>query len=252
MKVLKINNLKRTPFLLVFFLLSCNQSSKTSDNTKLVTNEAQSINEYDFEKFQANFKPKSLLNIKELFEEFNNHYLAKDGSLIEVPQNFKEKYLKNLNTDNLYYGFITKLPNNSVLLTFLKHYGAENAINGEVIDTTFFVSRVYSDIGEYQSSFRCFGSNLTGELPTYNMKSTFELENDKLIITNYEYSIGKSYSEAKPIPNCDSIYQADLMMTKYYLKYTTNEIVLISKSRRNVKVVEYYRNPLPVILKPVD
>lgn len=232
--------------------MSCNQNSKTTDNTKIVTNDTHSSNDYNFEDFLVNFKPKTINNLKELGEEFNNHYLAKDGSLIEVPQNYKENYLKNFNTDNLYYGFITKLPNKSLILTFLKHYGAENVADGQVIDTTFFVSLVFSDSGKLQSSFRSFGSNLTGEPPTYNMTSTFEYENDKLIITNYEYSTGRSYSEARPLPGSDSIYQADLTLTKYYLNYTTNKIVLINKSKSIAKVVESYRNPLPVYLRAVE
>lgn len=239
-------------YVLVLFLIGCNQDSKTTNNTKIATNDIGSSSEDDFASFQANFKPKELENLKELSEEFNNHYLANDGSLIEVSKTFKEKFLKDLNTENLYYGFITKITNKSLILTFLKHYGAENVIDGEVIDTTFFVSIVYSGSGEYQCSFRTFGSNLSGEPPTYNMRSTFEHENDKLIITNYEYSIGTSYSEAMPLPGSDSIYQADLTMTKYYLNYATNKIVAINKSKSKVKVVESNRNPLPVYLRPVD
>ena len=245
-------NLTSILTVLMFLLISCDQNSKTTGNTKIVINETHSSNNNNFESFQANFKPKELDNLKELSEEFNNHYLAKDGSLIEVSQIYKENYLKNLNTENLYYGFITKLPNKSVILTFLKHYGAENVTDGVVIDTTFFISFVFSDSGKFQSSFRSFGSNLTGEPPTYNMTSTFEHENDKLIITNYEYSTGRSYSEAMLLPGSDSVYQADLLMTEYFLNYSTNKIVLINKSRSAAKVVETQRNPLPIFLRPVN
>ena len=239
-------------FAIVFFLISCNQNPKTVDNKELVTNETKINDDDSFESFKTNFRPKALNVLNEFGKEFNNHYLAKDDSLIEVAQFYKENFLNNLNTENLYYGFKTKLPNKSVILTFLKHYGAENANDGEVIDTTFFVSVVFSESGKFQSIFRSFGSNLTGEPPTYNMTSTFGYENDKLIITNYEYSTGKSYSEAMPLPDSDSIYLADLTQTKYYLNYSTDEIVLINKSKSTAKVVESYRSPLPVYLRPID
>ena len=124
--------------------------------------------------------------------------------------------------------------------------------DGDVIDTTFFVSLVYSATGKFQSSFRSFGSNLTGEPPTYNMRSTFKQENDKLIITNYEYSTGRNYSDAMLINGSDSIYQADLLITKYYLNYSTNKIELVNMLKSTAKVVETHRNPLPVYLRPLN
>jgi hypothetical protein len=249
---MKNNNITSTLFLLVFFLISCNQNSKTVDKINTDVKDTNSKNNIDFEEFQANFKYKALENLNELGESFNNHFLANEDTLNEVSKIHKENYLKNLNTENIYYGFKTKLPNKSIILTFFKHFGAENAKDGLVIDTSFFVSLVFNESGKFQSHFRCFGSNLTGEPPTYNMSSTFKQENDKLIITNYEYSTGQSYAEVVPLPGSDSIYQADLTVTKFYLDYKTSNVILISKSRSTAKVVESYRNPLPVYLRPVD
>jgi hypothetical protein len=237
---------------MVFFLISCNQNSRTADNTKVASSESFSSKDAIFERFQANFEQIAHDNLNELGLKFNNYYLAKDNNLVEVSQIYKESFLKNLNHEYIYYGFKTELPNKSIILTFLKHYGAENVTLGEVIDTTFFVSHVYNSSGEFQSSFRSFGSNLAGEPPTYNMISTFDYDGDRLIITNKEYSTGKSYSEAKPLPGSDSIYLADLTTTKYYLDYSTNKVVLINKLKSKAKVVESYRNPLPVIFKPID
>lgn len=237
---------------LVFFLISCNQKQKNSENNKLVKYDSLSIGNKDFEDFQAHFRPISLEHFNELGDEFNNHFLANEDTLVEVSNAYKVNYLKNMNTENIYYGFKTKLPNKSVILTFYKHYGAENMSNEEVIDTTFFSSLVFSESGKPLSSFRSFGSNLTGIPPTYNMTSTFEYENNRLIFTNYEYSTGKSYSEAQPLSGSDSIYMADLTLSKYCLDFTTNKIDLINLLKRKVKVVETCRNPLPTYLKPVD
>jgi hypothetical protein len=235
----------------LFALINCNQTSKKNDD-KVAQKETLSYIDSNFESFKTKFKPLALDNLKELDEKFNNQYLAYDDTSLEVSQVHKEKYLKNLNSKYIYYGFKTELPNKSVILTFLMHYGAENSKDGEVIDTSFFVSLVFSDSGMLQSNFRSFGSNHTGEPPTYNMKSTFVNESDRLIITNYEYSIGKNNYEAKPITGSDSIYLADLTLTKYYLNYNSNEVILINKSRSKAKVVEHYRNPFPVYLRPLE
>jgi hypothetical protein len=236
----------------VFSLISCNQISKTANKSKIVKSESLSSGDNNFELFKANFKSIALDKLKELGEEFNNHYLAKDDTTLEVSQAYKEMYLKNLNTEYTYYGFKTELTNKSVILTFLNHYGAVNAKDGEVIDTSFFVSLVFSDSGKFQSSFRSFGSDLSGAPPTYNMTSTFDHENDRLIVTNYEYSIAKSPSEVKPMPGSDSIYLADLTTTKYYLNYATNKVVPINRIRSKAKVVFCFRNPLPVYLRPIE
>lgn len=246
-----MNKIKRISFVvLVFILVSCNQNSKPFDNTEISTTNPVSNNNDDFEHFQSNFEPLSFDDFKNLEIKFNSHFLANDDSLIKVPSTYKS-FLKNLNTERLYYGFKTKLPNKSVMLTFLIHNDAETN-NESVIDTTFFISNVYSESGEFRSSFRTFGSNLAGEPPTYNMRSSFENDGNKLIITNYEYSTGKNYSEAQLLPGTDSIYLADLTKTTYYLNYTNNKVVLVNKSKSKTKVIESYHNPLPVYFKPLD
>jgi hypothetical protein len=239
-------------FVLVFIFVSCKHNLKPADKTIIIANESEVVGYNDFEHFLASFKPLAINNLNDLGLLFNDHYLAKDNALVEVSQKHKEVYLRNLNNEYMYYGFKTELPYTSVMLTFLKHYGADNLTGGDVIDTTFFVSHVFSGSGELQSSFRSFGSNLTGEPPTYNMISTFEHEDERLIIINNEYSTGLSYSEATPLPGSDSIYQADLTRTIYHLNYNTNEIVLVNKLKSKAKVVESTRNPLPAILKPVE
>lgn len=236
--------------ILTLSLIGCNQTPKTVDNSKIIKDEPPC--DSNFERFKANFKPIALDNLKKLGVEFNDRFLVMYDTTLEVQKAYKESYLKNLNMKYAYYGFKTELPNKSIMLTFLNHYGAEDVKDGEVIDTSFFLSLVFNGSGKLQSSFRTFGSNLTGEPPTYNMKSAFEYEENKLIITNYEYSIGKNLYEAKPMPGSDSIYMADLTTTKYYLSYATNEIVPINKSRSKAMVVMHYRNPLPVYLKPIE
>ena len=92
-------NLVGVFFVTILLLVSCNQNSKSADNTKIVTNEIDSSNSgNDFESFQANFEPLALDNLKELGEQFNNHYLANDNSLIEVSQIYKERYLDRKST----------------------------------------------------------------------------------------------------------------------------------------------------------
>jgi len=233
-----------------FFLISCSQNPTKAVDNKSVINEQQFINK-DFVRFQSKFKTMTLDKFKELGDEFNKHYLANDGGLIEVAKVYKENYIKKMNSENLYYGFKTELPNKSVILTFLKHFGAENNNENEVIDTTFFISIVYSDLGKTLCSFRTFGSNLSGEPPTYNMTSTFDFEKNKLIINNYEYSTGKSYAEAIPSGK-DSILIANLVVTKYSLDFTTNKINMINRVRRKAKVIETYPESYPVYLKLIE
>ncbi|MES2485742.1 MAG: hypothetical protein V4581_07320 [Bacteroidota bacterium] len=239
------------------FLISCNKNSETiNDRTDSADNPDTIISNDDdsnFERFQSNFKPISIDNFQNLEEEFKNHFLANDDSLINVLPTYKASFLKNINTEDIYYGFKTKLPNKSVILTFLIHTGPYKMTDAEVIvDTTFCISHVYSQSGELKSSFRTFGSNLTGAPPTYNMRSTFENKGNKLIITNYEYSIGKSYGEAQLLSDTEEIYMADVTKTKYYLDYTSDKLVPVSELKSKAKVMEYYPETLPVYLKPLE
>jgi hypothetical protein len=236
-------------FILAFYLTGCYQTPKTTYSSKIVKNDSLSSGDNNFERFKVTFKPIALDNLKEFGVEFNRYLIMFDTTL-EVPQVYLESYLKNLNMKYVYYGFKTELPSKSVILTFLAHYGEGDNGYGDPIDTTFFVSVVFNDSGKFQCSFRSFGSNLTGVPPTYNMTSTFENENDKLIITNYEYSIAKSPAEVKPMPGSDSIYLADLTTTKYYLNYTTNKVACINKSRNKAKVVFCMPYP-PIYLRPL-
>lgn len=228
------------------FFIGCNQSPKTA------IDETNSNNEKNFEQFKTNFKSINLYNLKKLGEEFNNHFMANEDSLIEVSQNCKSCFLTGFNTDNIYYGFKTLLPNKSVILTFFKHYGTKMNEDGEVIDTSYFVSFVFNNLGLLKSNFRSFGSNLTGVPPTYNMTSTFKYKDDGLIITNYEYSTGKNYGEAIPLSDTVPIYEANLIKTTYYLSYKSNEVKLINKIKSKTKVLEYYPDESPVYLKPID
>ena len=229
---------------LVLFFISCGHNSTKTDN--------KSVDNNDFVRFQNNFKPLTLDNFQLLGEKFNKIYLANEDSLNKVESIYQKNFLSNMDPEYLYYGFKTVLPNKSIVLTVENHYGeSKMRDNGEVIDTTFFTSIVYSDLGKPLCSFRTFGSNLTGEPPTYNMTSTFEIENNKLVITNYEYSTGKSYAKANLITGSDSIYLADLTISKYSLNYTTNKIDFINRLKRKAKVVETCCDP-PTYLKPIN
>lgn len=248
---MKKNKLMWMFWVSMFFLTSCGHNYETIKNTTTITVVTNS-GENDFDKFLTYFKPLPLENLNELSKKFNNHYLANDDSLIKLPEIYKKHFPVHLYTKSMYYGFITKLPNNSLILTFLQHFSTKNKLDDLVLDTTYFVSHVFDDKGAFQCSFRSFGSNLAGEPPTYNMTSTFRYDNDKLLITNYEYSIGNSYSDAMLIPGSDSIYQANVVTTSFYLDFKINEIVAIDRYLSKIKVVEVTRNPLPVYLKPID
>jgi len=234
-----------------FFLINCSQNPTKAVDNKSIINEQQFINK-DFVRFQSNFKTMTLDKFKELGDEFNKHYLPNEDSLITVENKYKRIFLIKVNTDYIYYGFKTELPNKSIVLTFLNHNGeSKMRENGVVIDTTFFTSIVYNNSGKPLCSFRTFGSNLTGEPPTYNMTSTFEVEKNKLVINNYEYSTGKSYAEAIPSGK-DSILIANLVVTKYSLDFTTNKINMINRVRRKAKVIETYPESYPVYLKLIE
>jgi len=232
----------------LFALLNCNQTSKKNDD-KVVQNEALSNIDNNFEIFKTKFKPIALDKLKELGVEFNNYLVIYDTTL-EVSKAYKESYLKNMSTKYMWYGFKTELPNKSIMLTFLNHYGNDNFNEGEEIDTSFFVSYIFNESGKFQSRFRIFGSDLSAQMPSYNMVSKFEYENDRLIITNFEYSVGKSPSEIGPIPGSDSIYLANMTTTKYYLDFTTNKIIPINKMKSKAKVVYVIQSPC--YLKPIE
>ena len=239
-------------WILAIILISCNQNPTKSGDNKSGIIESQSNLGNDFLRFQKNFKLIQIDRFKELGNEFNKRYLPNEDSLIKVENKYKKSYIINLNSEYLYYGFKTELPNKSIVLTYLNHSG-ESKIreNGELIDTIFFTSIVYSNSGKPLCSFRTFGSNLTGEPPTYNMTSTFEIEKNKLVISNYEFSIGKSYAEVAALGN-ESIHAANLVVTKFYLDFLTNKISVINRIRRKAKVMEIYPESYPVYLKLME
>ena len=229
---------------------SCNQNKLKGSNIKNgSTNETNSMNN-NFDDYLLNFKSIEISNLSNLRNIFNEHYLANEDSLVEVSSKYKNIFLKSVKADFAYYGFQTKLPNKSFILTYLIHCGNEiNDINEEIIDTTFLNSFIYNDKGNLISSIKIFGSNLTGIPPTYNMVSTFSISNDSLVINNYEYSTGKDYSSVITVPGSDSILVANLTISKYRLNLHTNAFSLITRNKQKAKVIEVYQNPLPVYLK---
>jgi len=240
---------KLVSLVLIFVLISCIQNPTKSVDNKSTRNEYQSNKNDDFVHFQSKFKLITLDKLQELGDQFNRRYLSNEDSLINVENKYRTKYIIDINSDYIYYGFKTELPNKSIVLTYLNHSGESRMRkSGEVIDTTFFTSIVYSASGIPLCSFRTFGSNLTGEPPTYNMTSIFEIEKNKLVITNYEYSTGKSYAEVAALGD-DSIHTADLEMTKFSLDFTTKKISIINRIRRKATVIETYPETYPVYLK---
>lgn len=231
-------------------LFSCSQPAKYLQDSKSTLHENTMQNGTLFEEFISKFKQISLADLNNLESEFNNNFLAKEYQLEEVADTFKLSFLEDVNTKYIYYGFVTELPNKSKLITFLNHYGAKDNRSGEVVDTTFFESIIYDFEGEFQCSFKSFGSNLTGAPPTYNMVSTFEFEKDRLIIINKEFSTGTSYGQSEPISSQEpTVYQANLVVKKYQFKYESNEISLIDNSTGKIKVEEFYPDTQPVYLK---
>lgn len=234
------NNKMLIQLIIVLTIISCGQIQKkdevkSSNNSKDVNN--------DFEIFSSKFKLLEVEQLSKLGYIFTNKYLANEDSLILIDKKFKEKFLLDINASSVYYGFKTPLQNQAIILTVLNHQ-EESYLNkdGEPIDTTFLTSIVYSNSGKILSSFRIFGSNMTGVPPTYNLTSKFEFEKNKLVINNYEYSTGKSYANCNFIPE-DTLCKADLTVTKLYLDYSTNKIKVVNKSKKKTKVRESYSSP---------
>lgn len=226
--------------IIVLSIISCGQIQK-KDEVKS-TNNLNTANN-DFEIFSSKFKLLEVEHLSELGETFTNKYLASEDSLILIDDEFKNKFLPCIDTTLVYYGFKTPLQNHAVILTVLNHR-KEKYLNsdGELIDTTFLTSIVYSNSGKLLSTFRIFGSNLTDVSPTYNLKSIFEFDKDKLVVNNYEYSTGKTYASCNFIPK-DTLCIADLTVTNLYLDYSTNTIKALKKLKKKTKVRESYSSP---------
>lgn len=226
--------------IVVISIISCGQIQK--ENKTKSPNNSDSLNN-DFVTFTSKFKLLEVEHLSNLGDVFTNKYLSNEDSLILIDNKFKKKFLPNIDTTLVYYGFKTPLQNQAIILTVLNHQ-EESYLNkdGEPIDTTFLTSIVYSNSGKILSSFRIFGSNMTGVPPTYNLTSKFEFEKNKLVINNYEYSTGKSYANCNFIPE-DTLCIADLTVTKLYLDYSTNKIKVVNKSKKKTKVRESYSSP---------
>ena len=234
------NNKILIQLIIVLTIISCGHNQKRDEAKSL--NNLISVNN-DFEIFSSKFKLLEVEQLSKLGDVFTNKYLASEDSLILIDKKFKEKFLPDINTSSVYYGFKTPLQNQAIILTVLNHQ-EKSYLNkdGEPIDTTFLTSIVYSNSGKILSSFRIFGSNMTGVPPTYNLKSIFQFDKDKLVIYNYEYSTGKSYLSCNYIPE-DTLCIADLTVTKLYLDYNTNTVKVINKLKKKTKVRESYSSP---------
>jgi hypothetical protein len=81
------------------------------------------------------------------------------------------------------------------------------------------------------------------------MKITFEYKKDKLIISSNEYSTGKSYMDADRIVGNDSLYHADLIVTKFLIDYNTGKIELLKKSKKKAIVAE---SASSIFLRPMN
>lgn len=227
-------------------IISCGQFQRKDELNK--SNDLN-IETKDFEEFISKFKLLEINNISNLEDEFTYKYLASDDGLIPIDKKFKEKFLFGIDTSYVYYGYKSPLQNKAIILTVLNHQKETYLnIDGELIDTTFLTSIVYSNSGKPLCHFRIFGSNLTDVPPTYNLTSKFEFEKDKLVINNYEYSTGKSYANCNFIPE-DTLCIADLTVTNIYLDYNTNTIAVINTLKKKTKVRESYTSP--VYLEPV-
>ncbi len=233
--------------IIVLSIISCGQIQKKSEVKSL--NNLNTVNN-DFEIFTSKFKLLEVEHLSNLSDIFTNKYLASEDSLILIDNEFKKKFLPNIDTTLVYYGFKTPLQNKAIILTVLNHQ-KESYLNkdGELIDTTFLTSIVYSNSGKLLSSFRIFGSNLTDVPPTYNLTSKFEFEKNKLVISNYEYSTGKSYASCN-FKTEDTLCIADLTVTKLYLDYNANTIKVINKLKKTAKVRESYSSP--TYLEPIQ
>jgi len=234
-------------------LVSCNRHATNEKNfvQDSVFSGKDDLTKSDFDKFKSKFKP---LVISDFYRAdsaiLNNYVTSPEEDFVVVEEKYKKEFLTNVDTTYIYYGRRTELPNKCTILKFINHCGKKTPIDSyEVIDTTFITNIIYNDSGKMLGHFRTFGSNLTGEPPTYSMKSTFEYKQDKLIITNYEYSTGKSYMDADRIVGNDSLYHADLIVAKFLLDYNTGKIELLKRSKKKAIVAE---SASSIFLRPMN
>lgn len=241
-------------------LLSCNKNSKKNVQIK-VQDSAQiakrSLHNKEFENFKLKFKSLKISDISLLSNFFDKYQTSDEHSFTEVESQYKKNFLKCVDTKYIYYGYKTEVPNGNVILSFINHHGKNTAIDDpEVIDTTFVTSVIYDSSGNCLESFRTFGSNITAIPPTYNMNSTFKVKEDRLSITNYEYSTGASYEKIVKFTagssDADSVFSANLIITSFYIDYKTNKIITTSKIKKKTKVIESYSKSKNIYLKPID
>lgn len=238
-----------TLFVLLFFI-SCNKTQ--FKNEQEINQSSININQEDFDSFKSRFKPLEINELSNLWSYLNNYLIATDNSYKEVVKKDKLTFLQNIDTSYVYYGFKTELLNKRTILSFINHCGSITSSDESlVIDTTFITSIIFDSIGNQLGTFRLFGTNLTGEPPTYNMTSKFEFKTDKLYIYNYEYSTGNSYSEVVN-NNVDSILTADLTITSFIINYKTGKIIVNEKVKQKTKVIEVYSDSAPVYLKEIN
>nr|WP_321436737.1 hypothetical protein [uncultured Bacteroides sp.] len=234
-------------------LVSCNRQTTCEKNfvQDSVSSEKGDLTKSDFDKFKSKFSP---LVISDFYRAdssiLNNYATSSDDDFVVVEEKYKKEFLPNVDTTYIYYGYKTELPNKCTILKFINHCGKKTPIDSyEVIDTTFITNIIYNNSGKILGLFRTFGSNLTGEPPTYSMKSTFEYKKDKLIISSHEYSTGKSYMDADRIVGNDSLYQADLIVTKFLIDYNTGKIKILVKSKKKAIVAE---SSSSIFLRPMN
>lgn len=240
---------------LIFTLLFVSCKKQTTNEKNFVQDSISSgkgdLTKSGFDKFKSKFK---LLVITDFYTSdssiLNNYVTSQKDGFVAVEEKYKKEFLPNIDTTYIYYGYKTELPNKCTILKFINHCGKETPVDSyEVIDTVFITNVIYNNSGEILGLFRTFGSNLTGEPPTYSMKSTFEYKKDKLIISNNEYSTGKSYMDADRIEGNDSLYHADLTVTKFFIDYNTGKIKLLEKSKKKIIVAE---SATSIFLRPMN
>ena len=238
-------------FLIVLlFFISCNRTQLKREQKQIQS--SINVKKVDFESFKSKFKPLKIEELSNLWPYLNNYLIATDNRYREVDKEFKSIFLRNIDTTYVYYGYKTELLNKITLLSFINHCGANTSSDESlVIDTTFVTSIIFDSIGNQLGNFRLFGTNLTGEPPTYNMTSKFEFKTDKIYIHNYEYSTGKSYSEVVN-NNTDSILNANLIITSFFIDYKTGKIANFEKINQKAKVMEVYSGSAPVYLKAIN
>jgi len=117
---------------IVLSTISCGQVQKKRDLKSL--DNLNTVNN-DFELFSSQFRLLEIEYFSNLDDIFTNKYLANEDSLILIDKRFKEKFLLDIDTSYVYYGFKTLLQNNAVILTVLNHQ-KESFLNddGELID----------------------------------------------------------------------------------------------------------------------